>query len=262
MPELRTATGAIYYEVLDAASRNPAPTLTLLHNFMSSGRAAWGPLLPELSESYRIILPDLPGHGRSAGYPPAYDHREIARQIAALMAAEGARDGHLAGCSSGGMIAQQLVYMRLARPATLTLVSTTYSVNPRTTDNHTALRTEDFDASENWLQATARLHDPYHYDGYYHSELLPAFRRLSPATAIDLPLDALTAFRMPVCVIHGSEDEFFPTYIAEEMAAAAPLGELHIVPGQKHALLFRQPWRVARIMIEFLAKHDPSTAIR
>ncbi len=260
MPELQTATGTIHYEILAASAGESAPTLTLLHNFMSAGRAAWGALLPALNEHYRILLPDLPGHGRSLGHPPEYDHREIARQMAALMVAEQAVDGHLAGCSSGGMIAQQLVHMRLVRPATLTLVSTTYSVNPHTTGNAASLRTEDFDASPNWLEATARLHDPHHYDGYYHGELLPAFRQLSPATAIDLPLEALTALRMPVCVIHGSRDEFFPTYIAEEMAAAAPLGELHIVPQQTHALIFRQPWRVAQIMLEFLAKHDSSAA--
>ena len=258
MAEFKTGTGTLHYELLEAGAGPAAPTLILLHNFMSSGRAAWGALLPALNERYRILLPDLPGHGRSIGHPTAYDHREIARQIAALMAAAQAVDGHLAGCSSGGMIAQQVVHMRLVRPATLTLVSTTYSVNPHTTGNATSLRTEDFDASPNWLEATARLHDPYHYDGYYHGELLPAFRQLSPATAIDLPLEALAALRMPVCVIHGSRDEFFPTYIAEEMAAAAPLGELHIVPDQTHALLFRQPWRVARIMIEFLGKHDPA----
>jgi pimeloyl-ACP methyl ester carboxylesterase len=260
MPEFRTATGALHYDIFLAGAGPGAPTLTLLHNFMSAGRAAWGALLPVLNEHYRILLPDLPGHGRSHGHPAGYDHRAIARQIAALMAAEQALDGHLAGCSSGGMVAQQMVHLRLVRPATLTLVSTTYSVNPQTTGNLAGLRTEDFDASPNWLDATARLHDPYHYDGYYHGELLPAFRQLSPATAIDLPLEALTAFRMPVCVIHGSDDEFFPTYIAEEIAAAAPLGELHIVPNQKHALLFRQPWRVAQIMLEFLNKHNPSAA--
>lgn len=262
MPELRTATGAIHYEIFPAGAGPDAPTLTLLHNFMSAGRAAWGALLPALNERYRIVLPDLPGHGRSIGRPAGYDHREIARQVAGLLAEVGASDGHLAGCSSGGMVAQQMVHLRLVQPATLTLVSTTYSVNPETTGNLAGLRTEDFDASPNWLAATARLHDPHHYDGYYHSELLPAFRQLTPATAIDLPLEALTAFRMPVCVIHGSDDEFFPAYIAEEMATAAPLGELHLVPHQKHALLFRQPWRVARIMLEFLAKHHPSAAIR
>ena len=64
MPEFATDTGAIYYEVIEATE--PAgpevQTLTLLHNFMSSGRAAWGPLLAELSKPYRLLLPDLPGH--------------------------------------------------------------------------------------------------------------------------------------------------------------------------------------------------------
>ena len=261
MAEFRTANGTIFYEVLAAQCGPAAPTLTLLHNFMSAGRAAWGALLPTLNEHYRILLPDAPGHGRSLGYPPAFDHSAIARQLAELMAAEGAGNGHLAGCSSGGMIAQQLVHLRLVRPATLTLVSTTYSVNPHTTGNMTSLRPEDFDASPNWLEATARLHDPYHYDGYYHSELLPAFRQLTPTTAIDLPLEALAAFRMPLCVIHGERDEFFPTYIAEEMAATAPLGEVHIVPRQTHALIFRQPWRVAQIMLEFLVKQRPPAGI-
>jgi len=260
MAEFRTATGTIYYELLEGGAGPNAPSLTLLHNFMSAGRAAWGALLPALAEQYRILLPDTPGHGRSHGYPAVFDHAAIARQLAALMREVAADEGHLAGCSSGGMLAQLLVHERLARPATLTLISTTYSVNPERTGNAAGLRTEDFDASPNWLEATARLHDPFHYDGYYHSELLPAFRRLTPATAIDLPLEALTALRMPVCIIHGSKDEFFPTYIAEEMAAAAPLSELHIVPGQKHALIFRQPWRVAQIMLEFLGKHSPAAA--
>src|SRR5690349_20849419 len=108
MAEFQTATGVIYYEVLDATAplqSNP-PTLTLLHNFMSAGHTAWGPLLPALRQQYRVLLPDLPGHGRSQGYPKNFNHIEIAQQVAALMQAEGADRGHLAGCSMGGMVAQ------------------------------------------------------------------------------------------------------------------------------------------------------------
>ena len=140
MPESATAPGVIFYEVIEAnevdAESGTEPvtpqgqTLTLLHNFMSSGRAAWGPLLPELSKHYRLLLPDLPGHGRSLGQPAGYEHHAIACQLAALLHAEGAENGNLAGCSSGGMLAQLLVHHRLVAPATLTLVSTTYSVNP------------------------------------------------------------------------------------------------------------------------------------
>lgn len=262
MPEFATDSGVIFYEVVEPEhapqeeTSKRAETLTLLHNFMSTGRAAWGPLLPELSRRFRILLPDLPGHGRSVGHPQGYEHHAIARQLAELMHAEGAAQGHLGGCSSGGMLAQLLVHHQLVTPATLTLVSTTHSVNAQTTGNHHALTPEHFQAARSWMEATARLHDPYQYAGYYERELLPGFRKLTGKTAIDLPLAALADFWLPLCIIHGERDEFFPPFIAERMAAAAPDAELHLVSQQTHALLFRQPWHVARIMLEFLCNHQ------
>jgi 3-oxoadipate enol-lactonase len=259
MPEFVTATGVIFYEVIEAEeprSNEPVETLTLLHNFMSTGRAAWGALLPALSQRYRVLLPDLPGHGRSQGYPAGYEHHAIAGQLADLMRAERAESGHLAGCSSGGMVAQLLVHQGLVTPATLTLVSTTYSIDPHTTGVTRALTPEHFQAARNWMEATARLHDPYRYAGYYEQELLPGFRGLRGDTAIDLPITALAEFRMPLCIIHGERDEFFPPSIPQQMAAAAPEAELHLIPQQTHALIFRQPWRVAQIMVEFLQKHS------
>jgi len=219
---------------------------------MSTGRTAWGPLLDALNADFRILLPDLPGHGQSVGHPIGFDHCTMARQLAALLAHEKAFDAHLAGCSSGGMLAQLLVAGELMQPATLALVSTTYSVNPATTGHVALLEPARFQAGRRWMEATARLHDPYHYDGYYEDVLLAGFRRLRPETAIDLPLTALQRFAMPVCIIHGAEDEFFPVAIPEDMTAALPDAELHIIPRQTHGLIFRQPWRVAEIMVQFL----------
>jgi 3-oxoadipate enol-lactonase len=257
MAEFPTATGTIHYELLEATSSAPSepPTLTLLHNFMSSGHSAWGPLLPVLQQYYRILLPDLPGHGRSQGYPENFNFQDMARQVAALMQAEGADQGHLAGCSAGGMIAQLLVHQHLIQPHTLTLVSTTYSINPATTDNHADVTPENFKAGRNWLEATAKLHDPYHYEGYYQEVILPNFRQLTPQSRIDLPLAALHEWSLPVCIIQGAQDEFFPSFIAEQMAATLPNSELHLIPEQTHALIFRQSWKVRDIMLGFLGKH-------
>jgi 3-oxoadipate enol-lactonase len=254
MPEFKTASGVIVYEISGQAATQ-APTITLLHNFMSTGRAAWGSIAPALAEHYRLLIPDLPGHGRSQGYPPGFQHKEMARQVAALIQAEGAQDGHLAGCSSGGMIAQLLVHQGLMRPQTLTLVSTTYSTNPATTHNPNRITVEDFKAGANWMEATARLHDPHHYAGYYAEVLLAGFRKLTGASAIDLALDDLRTWPMPVCIIHGAEDEFFPPSIVEAMAQALPDAELNLIPEQTHALLFRQPWQVRQIMLDFLTRH-------
>jgi 3-oxoadipate enol-lactonase len=255
MPEFRTDTGTIFYEVIGADSP-AAPTITLLHNFMSTGRAAWGSIATALAERFRVLLPDLPGHGRSRGYPARFHYGEMGKQIAALMQAEGAADGYLAGCSAGGMITQLLVHHQLVQPRTLTLVSTTYSTNPATTNNHNSLLPENFKASPGWMETTAKLHDPHHYLGYYDEVLLPGFRHLRLEESIDLPLVALRQWRFPVCLIQGDGDEFFPPFLVEQMATALPDAELHIIPEQTHALIFRQPWKVRNIMVEFLRRHE------
>lgn len=257
MSRFATSSGFIEYEILEAAAENSggAATLTLLHNFMSTGRMAWGALLAELNQRYRILLLDLPGHGRSEGYPPGFDHIAIAQQVGTLMQAVGADRGHLAGCSSGGMIAQLLVQHQLVTPATLTLISTTYSVNPVTTGVATTLDPQDFRASANWLTATAQLHDVHRNPGYFDTELLPGFRQLTPETAIDLPLAALGRWTLPVCLVHGGEDEVFPVAIVWQMAQVLHDAEVHVVPGQGHALIFRQPGVVSRLMLNFLAIH-------
>lgn len=260
-----TDTGVIAYEVLEPLER-PAngattATITLLHNFMSSGRSAWGALLPQLNRTHKVLLPDLPGHGASVGHPPGFHHWAIARQLAALMCAEGTDQGHLAGCSSGGMIAQLLVHHKLVRPASLTLVSTTHSTNRDASGALQTLSPENFRAGPAWMAATARLHDPHQGAGYYADVLLPGFRALSPESAIDLPLQALHAFALPVCLIHGDRDEFFPVELVERMAAALPDAELHVVLKQSHALIFRQPAKVAALMEDFLNRHPaPRTA--
>lgn len=246
--------GSIAYELLEPAHPDVrTPLLVLIHNFMSTGRAAWGPLLSAFSQRFRILLPDLPGHGRSVGHPTGYHHWATARQLAELIqSVQADAPLHVGGCSSGGMLAQLLVHHRMVRPQSLSLVSTTYSTDPRRTGATRALLPERFEASPTWMEATARLHNPYQGEGYYERELLPGFRALTPDSSVDLTLEDLSRFTMPVCIVHGERDEFFPVQIAQDMAHAIPNAELHVIPRQSHALIFRQPWKVAAVLAAFL----------
>ena len=274
MPKFDTEDGFIYYEILDkrdaldtdghvsepahadlstiVADSSP-PMITLLHNFMSTGRTAWGRIAERFAVTSPVLLIDSPGHGRSIGYPDAYDHLEMARQIAQLMHTVGAETGHLAGCSSGGMIAQHIVNEGFARPASLTLVSTTYSTNPERTGNSRTITPEAFQMGDNWLDVTAALHDPHQGEGYFYAELLPGYRALDKYSALDLSLDSLINWLLPTCIIHGEEDEFFPLYIPQSMAESIPDATLHIVPKQTHAMIFRKSAHVFDIMSHFLA---------
>lgn len=257
MPLHETDDGLIYYELLGPED---GPPLTLLHNFMSAGRTAWGPMLDDLTAVYRVLLPDLPGHARSQGYPDRFNYTVIARQLGELMRRVRADTGHLAGCSAGGMIAQLMVHHRFATPATLTLISTTYTTDAEATPGVARLDPANFQAGPRWLEATARLHDPLHYPGYFEKELLAAFTGARVEDAIDLPLAALARWRLPACIIQGECDEFFPPPLPNRMAETIPNAELHLIPEQTHALIFRQPALVGGLLRSFLAAHAAPTA--
>lgn len=261
--EFETDTGTIYYEVLGHDSED-RPWVTLIHNFMSTGRTAWAQIAPKLAESYRVLVPDLPGHGRSVGYPQGFHYGTMAQQLAGLMQAVGVFEspdsgaGHLAGCSAGGMIAQLLVAQGLVNPQTLTLISTTHSMNPETAGAPVTSDPDRFRFGGNWIEATAGLHDPHQGEGYFRRELLQAATQRTPRLTVDLSLSALAEWSMPVCLIHGEDDEFFPIDVARNMAAHLPAAQLHVIPGQSHALIFRQGWKVRDLMFDFLSAHSNS----
>jgi pimeloyl-ACP methyl ester carboxylesterase len=254
MAEFTTSTGKIFYE--DAGPEEPRAVVLLLHNFMSTGRTAWGNIADELRNDYRVILPDLPGHGRSVGFPPNFDHRVMAMQLADLVQSLDLFALHVGGCSAGGTLAEWIVAEELLDVRTLTLVSTTYSVNPATTSLPIDIRPEAYRAGGNWLEVTAKLHDVHQGEGYFERVLLPGYRGLTAELAVDFTLDTLATWELPVCIIHGEEDEIFPVAIAKQMHAALPDSDLHIIPRQSHSLIFRKSRKVAEIMGGFLEKHS------
>ncbi|MFN0148566.1 MAG: alpha/beta fold hydrolase [Dehalococcoidia bacterium] len=85
-----------------------APAVVLLHGFTASLRM-WQNQVEALSQDYRVVAPDLRGHGRS-GAPEdlaRYSIQRYAEDIRELLDAIGAELCALVGCSFGGMIALQ-----------------------------------------------------------------------------------------------------------------------------------------------------------
>jgi pimeloyl-ACP methyl ester carboxylesterase len=188
------------------------------------------------------------------GFPVHFDHRQMAVQIVDLVQDRGLFSLHVGGCSAGGAIAEWIVAEELLDVRTLALVSSTYSANPAATGMAIDTRPEAYHAGGNWLEVTAKLHDVHQGEGYFERVLLPGYRALTPITTIDLPLQSLSTWEQPVCIIHGEEDEIFPVALAEQMHATLPNSELHIIPRQSHSLIFRQSRQVGAIMQTFLAK--------
>ncbi|HEY4390356.1 MAG TPA: alpha/beta hydrolase [Paenibacillus sp.] len=83
------------------------PTIVLLHGFCGSS-AYWERLAPLLSKEYRVVMPDLRGHGASDAPVGPYTIEQMADDIAALMEQMGVSEYTLLGHSLGGYIALSL----------------------------------------------------------------------------------------------------------------------------------------------------------
>jgi len=98
MERLRSDDAEIFYEV-----RGDGPPVVLLHPFPCH-HEFWHPVAAVLESRYRLILPDLRGHGDSEiGEGPALMAKH-ARDVARLLDAAGIGKAAFIGCSIGGYI--------------------------------------------------------------------------------------------------------------------------------------------------------------
>ena len=98
-------------------------SITLLHGLGSCGDD-WLLQVPRLVGHYRILAPDLPGHGNSSleRRLPLISH--FADDVASLIAALELNPTHVVGLSLGGLVAQQLALDYPGQVRSLTLVNT------------------------------------------------------------------------------------------------------------------------------------------
>jgi len=85
------------------------PVLLLLHGIAGSSRA-WREVMPALAGEYRMIAPDLIGHGESAKPVGDYSLGAFASGMRDLLGVLGVERATLVGQSFGGGVAMQLAY--------------------------------------------------------------------------------------------------------------------------------------------------------
>jgi pimeloyl-ACP methyl ester carboxylesterase len=102
-----------------------APPLILLHGWGCSAFAFHKNISPVAAAGYRVIVPDLKGHGLSSkpGSPPSYGTSEMVGQIAKLADILGISRFAIAGHSMGAAIALRFAIANPRRVTALGLLS-------------------------------------------------------------------------------------------------------------------------------------------
>ena len=241
------------------------PPLVALHGFTQTGE-----MYAELAGllGREIVAPDLPGHGRSVGYPVSF--AAAVSGVADVLAGVAAPLS-LVGYSQGGRVALAVALERAELVSHLVLVSTTAGIEDETerADRHHAdemlaaqLRDEGLVSFiDRWLALP--LFEGLERRGEAWQSVDRAARLENSAEELAAGLvglgqgaqpffgDRLGRLQMPVLVITGSLDHKY-TSLGTAMSRSIAHGTLHTVPDAGHAVIAEAPRAVADLIDTFL----------
>jgi 3-oxoadipate enol-lactonase len=247
------------------------PPVILLHPFPVN-HEFWSPLSPVLSSRYRLIVPDLRGHGESSlGNGPA-TMQKYADDIATVMTAAGVERAPVIGVSIGGYAIFEFWRRFRERVGALVLCNTKAAADindarkARLESARDVLErgTEPF--FEGMLQKvlgeTTRRSRPDLLEG-----ALRMMRKMSPedvagvqrgmAERLDSVL-TLKTINVPTLIITGEEDEMTGIPEAEIMKQNVAGSQMRVVAKAGHYSPWEQPEEVGRLLRQFLDS-NPTT---
>ncbi|MCA9831435.1 MAG: alpha/beta fold hydrolase [Dehalococcoidia bacterium] len=273
MPELETNDGTTLW--YDERGPDDAPPVVLLHGFTSSHRM-WHAQRAELEDRYRLIVPDLRGHGRS-GAPEdlgTYSIERYATDVHELLDHLKIGVCALVGCSFGGMIALQFAVTWPERLACLVAsdASPAYehvSYDERFREREEAMRANEAFAEERGMaglgkRLAANVHDPFLADGIRkrYAAMAPAGYLGAARTRRERP-DVTPLLRerltMPVLLCDGDADPVFCAL--DVMARELPEARVAIFEGADHGLPSQRPEAFTAVLREFLEDVEAGTAV-
>ncbi|MDE2197673.1 MAG: 3-oxoadipate enol-lactonase [Rhodospirillales bacterium] len=237
-----------------------APPLLLLHS-LGTSLHVWDPQAEALSARFRVIRPDVRGHGLTTPTPGPYAIEALARDALAVLDALGIASAHVGGLSIGGLLAQSLAAQAPARVRSLILCDTAMALPPPEGWHQRAaiVRAQGMAAIADAVMA--RWVTPGFIDAPPARGLRAMLLRTDPEgyagaaeaiAAADLTA-ATSRLCLPTLVLVGDQDLATPLASAEAMAAAIPGARLHVLANAAHLPTVEQPDAVTAAMAEFLA---------
>lgn len=213
------------------------PTIVLLHG-VNDHAGTWFSVAPALAERFRVILPDLPGHGESMPRNGPLPISMLVDRIASILPTE---PFTLLGNSLGGWIAMLYTLLHPERVQTLILEASGGLNRPFAVPVLATNREE----AEVILRA---VHGPKYVAPEWVVEGLLARAQDSPllrVTELDEHyVDArLGELRVPTHIVWGADDGVVPIAYAEELHRGIPGSRLHIIEDAAHIPHFQQPQR-------------------
>jgi len=228
--------------------RGKGEPLLLVHGFGACA-ADWGSIAATLAQDYRLIIPDLRGHGWSTDPATSFSTLRSSDDISALLNSLGLRSVRAIGLSMGGMVLLHLASREPDRISSMVLVSSASQLpdQARAISRGTTMQTLSGVAGDMWRSCA--VHGEEQMRG-----LIDRVRSYENDTDdINFSAAQLHTISARTLIVQGDRDRLFPVETTLKLYRAIPNSELWIVPGGGHVPIWgdRKPdfLRVAR---EFL----------
>ena len=233
----------LYYETYGPLD---APPLLLIHGALETFAAGWDRQWPLFSQKYRVIGPDLRGHGRSNNPAQRLDLRQIADDMYNLLAYLGYKTAHVCSFSGGASVAMFLAVQHLACLRSLTLASNNYELDQIRTGPARFWDPERIARAEpRWWATLQHLHQT-------DVNLLLRWWAEEDALRPNFTANDLKPMRAPTLIMAGDRDEIVPLQQSVKLFEILPDARLCVLPGVGHGLPRRRPELFNQIVLDFI----------
>lgn len=242
--------------------------VVLGHSFLCSGKM-WREQVPALVGRFRVINPDLRGHGRSSEVNRPFSLYDAVSDVVAVLDQLRLAQAIWCGLSIGGMVALRAALTCPERVSALILLDTdagaeralrklkyramgagvrAVGVSPflssiaRLMFGATTRRQTQTLVNE-WKKEFAAVHVP------------SALRCLDALMRRDSLLARLAQIRVPALVLVGEEDRSLPPPLSRRIHTLLRNSTLSVIPAAGHLSALEQPRAVNDAILSFLAAH-------
>jgi 3-oxoadipate enol-lactonase len=255
---------------VNAAQAGEGRPLFLFHSLLSD-RASFDAIAPDLSKSFRVIVPELPGFGQSpavtGGLAAVAD-----RMAEAVKDGAGGKEAIVLGNGYGGFVALQMAIRHPGIAVKLVLADcgAAFSEPGREAFRNMAAASKAKGLAAITDVAMRRLFAPEFQSAHpdLMSDRREAFLKTDPevfrgACAALAELDLrpeLSKVKVPVLVLVGEHDEATPPPMSHELAAGLPQARLLVIPGCAHVPQLQAPKLFLTAIGDFLSVPASATA--
>ncbi|MDC0709472.1 alpha/beta hydrolase [Stigmatella sp. ncwal1] len=233
------------------------PPLVLLHGFTGTG-ADWDHVfdLDALGRQYRLVIPDLRGHGWSDNPSEDFTTRQCAVDVLSLLDSLELERFRAIGMSLGGNTLLHVATRAPGRVERMVLVSST-PYYPAQARRIMTTFTEASRSEAEWADMRSK-----HMHGDAQIRALWRHGRGFADSFDDMSFTPplLGTVRAPTLLVQGDQDPLYPLELSVELCRAIPASRLWVVPGGGHCPIFGEH-REAFVRTALAFLEEPPSAL-